>query len=261
MSYREICRFSLSQTACYKAWRLIKQYDKDYETCSDCRLIHGLTWLIDHWRELPADHQAKVREILRALDIEELVTAHYPKRDIGFICPTTEEKVLVPCNLSSCKFHVPYTWANNCLLGYMLQQSKQSLSFEEVAFLYRMPVRNVQELFQVAIKSIQRKFLADTLDVPRYVYFPTRKLCCVCECRIDKYLARTGQLVLPGNLVDEELGLVYCSPDCQRAKPRRLIELEMEFETHITHILTGAFRTYKNDTSWLLISSMYPSRF
>lgn len=246
------CIYGLREESCKSAGRLMSKYNFSYNTCSNCQLSPGLEYLIECYKELEKEDQVKTSRLIKNIGLTEIVFNEGRQCNVNFICPLTNQKLIIDCTLINCTYHIDYIWTGNCLLAYMAQQEKKTLCFKEISYLLKKPLAIVEQLYQDALWSLKRKMLNDSLESPRFTYFQTMEICCVCECSIEKHLIRTNQLVLPQNLLFNELGLVFCSQECLKAKPKKLIELEVEFETHIKYIIKGALYFYKNNIKSVL---------
>jgi hypothetical protein len=67
-----------------------------------------------------------------------------PVRRPGVMCPFTQLQVVSPCSLSKCKYFIEDGWNRNCLLEYLEARSSDSLAVEEIAFLYKTTVDDVE---------------------------------------------------------------------------------------------------------------------
>lgn len=147
------------------------------------------------------------------------------------------------CRLEACRYHVDYEWSANCLLAYMHQQRVDSLSPDEISFLYRLPVQHVKQSIEQASQLLRSRALDvqaehDDYLAPQFRYYSCDRLCCVCESTVDE--------PAPRNLQVEKLGLVYCSKECRDEKPPRIIELEADKGLPIERILKWTFRRYRS---------------
>jgi hypothetical protein len=238
------CKFDLNEETCLSAKNLIKKYYKKYNTCSECKLSDGVQHLIDIYDSLVPEEKIQLTQIITSLDVKVKKCQSGKKSD--FKCPCLNTYINVDCSLTGCRYFIDYTWSNNCVLSFILNQERSTLTTEEVSFLYKIPVNKVKSTYLDAITAIKRKVLNDSINAPRFVYYPSDRVCCVCECNIKKHLDRINQIALPSHLVDCDIGIVYCSDECLHAKPKKLIELEIEFETHISNIIKAAIVAYKD---------------
>jgi hypothetical protein len=162
----------------------------------------------------------------------------------GFRCSVTGTTLRSDCQLETCRYHVDYEWSANCLLAYMHQQNVESLSVDEISFLYRIRADTVKQAIDTASTTLRSKSLdiqsrQDEYLVRRFRHFCGPRLCCVCEEFI-------GDETVSRNLQVERLDAIYCSKQCRDAKPPRIIELEAEHGLSIERILTWTFWRYRN---------------
>lgn len=183
----------------------------------------------------------------RALDrlVRErlLPTRERPRHPTRFRCNVTGAVLRLPCRLTGCRYHVDYEWSCNCLLAYMHEQGCQTLSVDEIAFLYRRDPAEVKATLNQGMGRLRAGALEQQRDHDdqlersfRYLLGPD--ICCVCESGVDEPVGRSLQV--------ESLDAVYCSRECRDAKPPRVIELEFEWGVCIETILTWTFRRYRS---------------
>jgi hypothetical protein len=160
----------------------------------------------------------------------------------GFRCGTLGTTLRTDCQLRQCRYHIDYEWTANCLLAYMHQQQVESLSVDEVSFLYRIPAERVKQKIEEATVALrtgaleQQRERDDSLS-RQFRYLLGARLCCVCESPVgDEPVAR--------NLQVERIGAFYCSRECRDEKPPRVVELEVEKGLWIGKILQWTFRRY-----------------
>lgn len=252
------CIYGFNEEFCDSIKSLISKYYKKVCGCFDCKVLEGTLYLIEKYNDLEQSDRVKLCNLLEDAGIKNTKSVVNDSGKHRFKCPVLNTYINTDCRVEGCKYFVDYKWCNNCVLSFMQNQDKSSLSAEEISFLYKIHINKVKSTYNDAITAIKRKVLNDTINAPRFVYYRSSKVCCVCECNIQKHLNRTGQLILPHNLVDNDLGVVYCSDACLSAKPKKLIELEMEFETSITYILMAALMSYKDIKSVLHILDLTP---
>lgn len=162
----------------------------------------------------------------------------------GFCCSVTGTTLRTGCQLGQCRYHIDYEWSANCLLAYMHQQQVESLSVDEVSFLYRIPSERVKQKIDEATVRLRTQALdqqrghEDSL-ARRFRYLMGARLCCVCEQPVDDE-------PVPRGLQVERLGGFYCSRECRDEKPPRIIELEAEKGLGIEQILEWTFRRYRS---------------
>lgn len=160
----------------------------------------------------------------------------------GFRCSVTATPLRACCQLRACRYHVDYEWSANCLLAYMHQQRVESLSVDEIAFLYRVPPEIVKQKLDAATSALRAQALdvqAERGQMPRqFRYLLGTRLCLVCESLLDDE-------PVPRNLQVDNIG-VYCSKDCREEKPPRIIELEVAKGLPIEQILEWTFRNYRS---------------
>lgn len=161
----------------------------------------------------------------------------------GFRCSVTGTTLRAECQLRSCRYHVDYEWSANCLLAYMHQQRVDSLSVDEISFLYRVPAPMVKQKLDEATTALRAQALdvqaAQDMTLARqFRYFAGARLCVVCESMLeDEPIAR--------NLQIDGVG-AYCSKECREEKPPRIVELEVAKGLPIERILEWTFRRYRS---------------
>ena len=161
----------------------------------------------------------------------------------GFRCSVTDTTLRADCQLRACRYHVDYEWSANCLLAYMHQQNVESLSIDEISFLYRVRSDIVKQKLDEATVALRSQALdvqatSDQALSRRFRYLVGARLCVVCESLLDDD-------PVPRNLQIDNVG-TYCSKDCREQKPPRIIELEVEKGLPIQQILEWTFRRYKS---------------
>lgn len=161
----------------------------------------------------------------------------------GFRCSVTATTLRACCQLRACRYHVDYEWSANCLLAYMHQQRVESLSVDEIAFLYRVPPEIVKQKLDAATVALR----SQALDIQaargeemgrQFRYLLGTRLCLVCESFLDDE-------PVPRNLQVDSVG-AYCSKECREEKPPRIIELEVAKGLPIEQILDWTFQHYRS---------------
>lgn len=204
--------------------------------------------ILDSYQDLPEESRKEVRDWLRSLGLGEAADKledDLPNQAMSpsFHCPIFDASLVTPCRLSSCRFYVDYSWSNNCMLSYMHNQKTHSLSLEEISFLYQIPIDDVRADYKSGLQKLRSEALFDesTSDDSlrrSFNFFPTKKICCVCESRIDGSVSQS--------LVIQSIGLAYCSRECKQEKPVRLVEIEHEYGLDIASVLEWSFTNFKN---------------
>lgn len=179
---------------------------------------------------------------LRQLGLE--VTPGPVRLATGFRCSLTGTTLRTDCQLRQCRYHIDYEWTANCLLAYMHQQQVESLSVDEVAFLYRIPAERVKQKIEEATVALRTQALEQQRErddslARKFRYLMGARLCCVCESPL-------GDEPVSRNLQIERIGAFYCSRECRDEKPPRVIELEAEKGLWIGQILQWTFRRYRS---------------
>lgn len=162
----------------------------------------------------------------------------------GFRCSVTGTTLRTECKLKACRYHVDYEWSANCLLAYMHQQGIESLSIDEISFLYRVRSEIVKQRIDEGSAALR----AQALDVQsgrdhtlsrQFRYLVGARLCLVCESSLDEDEPPLR------NLQVDNVG-AYCSKECRDEKPPRIIELEVTKGLPIAQILEWTFRRYRS---------------
>lgn len=161
----------------------------------------------------------------------------------GFRCSVTGMTLRADCRIETCRYHVDYEWSANCLLAYMHQQEVESLSVDEISFLYRIPADIVKQSIERATASLRSQALdiqaeRDDYLARQFRYLAGTRLCCVCE-------SYCGDEPASRQLTVEKLQGRYCSKECRDEKPPRIVELEAEKGLPIERILEWTFRRYR----------------
>ena len=155
----------------------------------------------------------------------------YLKRP-NFLCPKLSVEVIKCCNNKSCGYYVDYPYVSNCILGFLETTNKrEDLTFHEIAILLHEKPKRIINIYEKALNRIQKnpRYIKETLgadyikEEKKYEYIQTKKVCCVCESRIDK--------VQP-DLYISKIGLAYCSQECKDEKSPH--EIKIEFLTGIS---------------------------
>lgn len=162
----------------------------------------------------------------------------------GFCCSVTGTTLRTDCQLRECRYHIDYAWSANCLLAYMHQQEVESLSVDEVSFLYRIPAERVKQKIDEATTKLRTQALDQQRETEQslarqFRFMAGARLCCVCESSI-------GDEPVPRSLQLERLNGYYCSKECRDEKPPRIVELEAEKGLPIERILGWTFRRYRS---------------
>jgi len=73
----------------------------------------------------------------------------------GITCPFTDTQLVVPCSMEKCSFYIKNVWSKNCLLQYMDNQNADSLSVEEIAFLYETNTKTVENSIKNSMEHLK----------------------------------------------------------------------------------------------------------
>lgn len=143
------------------------------------------------------------------------------------ICPETKVAVTTPCSLDKCHFHINFPTAANCLLVYMDQQkngnydSMEAVSLVDQTYLYNKSFYELKKIYKRAnlkIKGHLFRQWASERGMALFDFWPTLKVCCCCESRID------GRAYITYNKE-----FVYCSEECYAELPPKKLDLEVLF--------------------------------
>jgi len=77
-----------------------------------------------------------------------------PRRP-GVECPFLEMRVVSPCGLGKCKYHIENEWSRNCLLEYVDVQGSDTLASEEIAFLYGISTERVDSVIDKGMEKLR----------------------------------------------------------------------------------------------------------
>jgi len=237
------CKYGIDRKDCLRANRELSRLSIPTLFCRDCFLDQTVIDLLELYLDgVKRERRAVVRWLKRMKFNIGLLDSPPPFKS-EFRCPTIREIIAVPCSLEKCRFHIDYPWAANCLLAYLHQQEIESLSADEIAYLYQFPVDHIKAVIDQSIAALRYNALdiqarqEDSLR-PRFKYFPTTKVCCVCESEIDQEQ--------PKGLRIDSIGAAYCSKECREEKAPKLVELEASKGLPIEKILDWSFRRYKS---------------
>ena len=93
----------------------------------------------------------------------------HPKTSINqFICPVTNHKVVKPCGLTKCRYHVKSKASRNCLLIYPVD----ALTLAEVSFLYQRPFQKLKIIYKRAMNKIYDHYIEEALIDIKNIYYP-----------------------------------------------------------------------------------------
>jgi hypothetical protein len=233
------CRYGMSEAVCRGANDLLEQIGVDRLVCSTCRLDDATRQVISR---LSTD-EGSVRRWLVRMGLPASTMDAKAVLGVGFNCPVIAEPVVAPCALYNCAYHIDYPWAANCLLAYLQQQEVETLTPEEISYLYQQPLDRVKSTLNAAAVKLRSSALdiqavEDPYLAPQFRYFVTKRVCVVCESVIDD-----GET--PKSLTIPSINAVYCSKECREEKPPRVVELEVEKGIPISVILDWTFHHYR----------------
>jgi len=237
------CKYGIARKGCRKANRELGRLSIPILFCRDCFLDQTTTDLLQVYRVGIKRERKVVARWFRRMKFDSGLLDQEPPFKTEFMCPTLREVISIPCALEKCRFHIDYPWAANCLLAYLHQQEVESLSADEIAYLYQFPVDHIKNVIDQSIAALRY----NALDVQarqeeslkrRFRQFPTQRVCCVCESEIDEELPKALRI--------DSIPAGYCSKECREEKPPRLVELEVEKGLPIEKILDWTFRRYKS---------------
>jgi len=184
-----------------------------------------MTKLLTQYQELSEIEKEKVSSVLGdQLRVES-------KK--GFICPQTKVSVVLPCSLKECFYHIKSPWSKNCVLCYMYQQNLDRLTPTELAFLYKMPLEKITEIYDVQMVKIRDRFLKEKLsNENKITYLNDVPICCVCDKKTESDIKIQG--------------LTFCGKKCLKEKPLYIFEIEKRYRSDIETILAVALKMFKN---------------
>lgn len=212
--------------------------------CRGCQLDEATTFVTEvHGATSDDLMRRRVVRWFKKLQIETAELETGATFNSGFSCPIVKETINTSCALEKCVYHIDYPWAANCLLAYAHQQSIETLSPEEISYLYQMPVKYVKDLISKAVatlrsNSINQHATGDTSFEKQFTYFITDRVCCICESALEEEIPRTLKI--------QSIGAVYCSKECRNEMHPLLVELEARKGIPISTILEWTFRRYKS---------------
>jgi hypothetical protein len=165
-----------------------------------------------------------------------------PFTNVNFTCPALQEKIVVPCGLSKCRYNIDYAWSNNCLLAYAQQQGTDHLSPEEISYLYTIPVDQVNRSVEKSLTKLRREILVAEAEsnsdlTPQFKYIESKRLCCVCGSKIESKKDRIDV---------RDLNMAYCSEECLEDKNQYVITLEHRSGLPIKTLLTWVLNRFKS---------------
>lgn len=234
------CKHGIEKTDCDQANNALVQIGIPRLYCQNCKLDDVCNEVVEALTD--TKRSAKQGRIwLKRMGLETGLVDSSASIRTGFRCPVIKETISTPCAMSKCAWHIDYPWSANCLLAYQHHQESDTLSPEEISYLYQLPVGHVRDVIDKATASL-RSTAIDThaeeeQNTREFVYFITDRVCCVCEEPTDD---------VPRALQIASVGAVYCSKECRNEKHPRLIELEIEKGLPIGKILDWTFRNYRS---------------
>jgi len=231
------CLHGIERTDCQSANDTLIHIGRRRLSCASCDLEAAVDFSLGRYPVEDDRGKRRIARWLRRLGLPDDLLIQGPTFQTGFRCTIIKETISVPCCLGSCAYHIDYPWAANCVLAYLHQQGNESLSSDEIAYLYQFPVDDVRRLLDDSITALRSGAIdqhADDVVSRRFVYYVTDRVCCVCESACEPYHRIAS------------IGAVYCSRECREEKPPRLIELEIEKGLPIGEILDWTFRRYQS---------------
>jgi hypothetical protein len=167
------------------------------------------------------------------LDIQKVAELHLEPEVIepDSVCPVTKQEVIIPCQLTQCRYWVEHQWTKNCALNFMASQEVDQLSVEQVSFLYRKSVERVNSIYNRSFKVLQRHYLRDMLrnkGVPQFSFVPG--FCVSCQSKLWEEDLADGNLRLT-----DQFG--YCSVECKKQLPPQYFEIEHFFQADFYEIV------------------------
>jgi len=104
---------------------------------------------------LPHLSSKELEAALERLEILGVEVPEGPTRRPGISCPIMQLPIVTPCNLGKCPYHIENEWSRNCLLEYMNGQDREALAVEEIAFLYQMSPKRVEEAISCGMNELR----------------------------------------------------------------------------------------------------------
>lgn len=127
---------------------------------------YELNSILETLTSLDSKGLERAQERLYELGVETPTVVRRP----GIPCPVTRLSIVAPCQISSCPLRIENEWNRNCLLDYLESQGGESLSEEEIAFIYQDTTSNVRKTIEdgmVAIRQNLSKTTGTDFDAPR----------------------------------------------------------------------------------------------
>ena len=144
-----------------------------------------------------------------------------------FFCPELNIVMSQPCLLSSCPFHTPNEFVQNCILRYLNLQEKESLSGNELIFLLNSPAPLVRAKISSALKRARRAVLKKLIEKEQEGLFT--RVWVSTTCPVCEKSTKTSSVV--------KKGFIYCGPFCAALKPPKVLYLEQEFSYPLEKLL------------------------
>ena len=120
-------------------------------------------------------------------------------------CPVTKVPIAAACHLTQCRFHAKSVHSANCLLVHCAQQADDKIDLQNQWRLLDIPLRTLKRNYINAVLKIQAitfREWAEAKSLPLFHFYPTTKVCCVCESFIEDQ---------PHHI---QYGMAWCSIDC-----------------------------------------------
>jgi hypothetical protein len=225
------CELGLNEKQCGQFSDLFAMVALPRVSCDECDLAQRIE-IFSLSKEILTHQQLVEAE---ATLTEFGILNKEPVPSFKFYCPQIKERMSKSCQLQTCSYWVDCAWAYNCLWAYLKHQGSEKLSAEEVSYLYNLPIDDVQHALYEGMQKLRTGSLqvaSEQNELPRvFDFIKTHEVCCVCEEPIENRI-QTLHIV--------ELDMAYCSRECKKHKPPRLIELENQYGAKIGDILKWA---------------------
>ncbi len=145
-------------------------------------------------------------------------------------CPYYSFDLNKPCCLSKCPNNIPIKEYKNCLSNYLLDNGSKPMKVSEISYLFHTPKKEIDLKIRNIIDDIRISKLDSLINVGNEIEFVENSHRCVCCSKKADIEVGLG------------LNLHYCSDECKRNMPPKLVMIMQRLGVDARTILVACVR-------------------
>lgn len=146
--------------------------------------------------------------------------------DVGFSCPELKTRIVSPCELDVCRYHIDRAQDHNCLL---VSSGKEELTPIQVADILGYTQDQVKDISLRAMRIMRESTVKVAQEKSElraeFTFLKNRNVCGVCECAVD------------GEPFYTEGNVSFCSSECINKRDPAEVILEARYGVPIKKLV------------------------